>query len=99
MRAIGVCIALYFFLNIIQPVDSGGYVLSQDLGKISLWDLISHLPWPLPERGMLLDRYWKKDLSHLLQSIAAQSKEDLDIDLVSLFQKEDEEKTMVTGGP
>lgn len=76
-------------LNIIQPVDSGGYVLSHDLSKISLWSFITSLPWPLPERGILLDKYWKKDLSHLLQSITAHSKEDLDLDLESLFQKEE----------
>jgi len=79
-------------LKIIQPVDQGGYVLSQDLSKISLWDLFSSLPWPLPERGVLLDRYWKKDLSNLLQRITTQSNEHLDIDLVSLFQKEEPEE-------
>ncbi len=76
-------------LNFIQPVDNGGFVLSQDLSKISLWDLFVNLPWPLPERGILLDRCWKKDLSGLLQSISAQSNEDLGIDLVSLFEKEE----------
>lgn len=76
-------------LNIIQPVDSGGYVLSHDLSKISLWSFITSLPWPLPERGILLDKYWKKDLSHLLQSITAHSKENLDLDLECLFQKEE----------
>lgn len=77
-------------LNIIQPVEPGGYVLSRDLGKISLWDLFTSLPWSLPECGMLLDRFWKKDLSHLLQSIAAQSRQDLDFDLAGLFQKEEQ---------
>tara|TARA_B100001971_G_C18233930_1_gene565816 strand:+ start:262 stop:1491 length:1230 start_codon:yes stop_codon:yes gene_type:complete len=76
-------------LNFIQPVDKGGYVLSQDLSKISVWDFFSSLPWPLPERGILLDRYWKKDLSDLLQSITQHSKAETDLDLVSLFQKEE----------
>jgi|TARA_Y100000310_G_scaffold321335_1_gene378820 membrane protein len=81
--------ALLLDLNIIQPVDGGGYVLSQDLGNISLWDFYSSLPWPLPERGILLDTYWKKDLSRLLQSVTDHSKANLDLSLVSLFRKEE----------
>ncbi len=74
--------------QLIKRLDSGGFVLSRDLHEISVWELYKSLPWPLPERGVILDSPWQRNLSSLLEQLDRENSQQLDMSLASLLQPE-----------
>ncbi len=73
-------------LNLIRSVDKGGLILARDLSEISIWELHSKLPWPLPEKSIDGNSPWERSLSETFESISGRNQEALGIDLERLFQ-------------
>lgn len=79
----------------IAVTDSGHYVLSRDLSKVSLWD-VAHMV-ALPSTYKLhtggVDHAWLANLKELQDGINTYASEALDISLDTLFSEKNEEKT------
>lgn len=73
-------------LNLIKRTEKSGFVLSRDLSEVNVWDLYAILPWQLPEKPEQTDNSWKRILSNKLASISTQTREDLNLDLETLFR-------------
>lgn len=72
-------------LNLIKATDRGGLVLTRDLKEISVWDLYQAVPFDMPQ-AIGGDASWEHALAQRLARIAERNREDLEIDLESLFR-------------
>ncbi len=72
-------------LNLIRSVEKGGLILARDLSEISIWELHTKLPWPLPEKSIDGNTVWEQSLSETFETITGRNQEALGIDLESLY--------------
>ncbi|MNW01130.1 hypothetical protein D3C71_1967220 [compost metagenome] len=58
--------------QLVAPTSAGAWVLSRDLGRYSLQQLLNRSPWPLPQLSQLpeqLDEPWYPALRQALERL------------------------------
>lgn len=72
--------------SIIKRTDQGEYLLARDMGALTLEQLNSELPWPLPEAsGYESIQGWQRELDGRLQQVASSRQSALGLSLEMLF--------------
>ncbi|MCB1644748.1 MAG: YihY family inner membrane protein [Pseudomonadales bacterium] len=72
-------------LDLIRSVDRGGLVLTRDLSDLTIWDLYTELPWPMP-RNVINQQGWEGVLAGKIDAVTEHDQSLLNTDIESLFQ-------------
>ena len=81
---------LLFDAGIVKRSDQGEYLLSMDMGSITLHDLQQVLPWPLPGPVQVSSMVtWERDLNSKLAILSQEQQKELNISLEALFAKKE----------
>ncbi|MGH1462651.1 MAG: YihY family inner membrane protein [Neptuniibacter sp.] len=72
--------------GIVKRTDQGEYLLSMDMGALTLLELQTLLPWPLPEATQASSMIqWQRDLNIRLERISQSQQSEFDISIEQLF--------------
>lgn len=75
--------------KLIRRTDEGGYVLTRDLRRLTLGQLVAMLPWPVEQQLRVHDdgmQPWEKQLKSRCDQAREGLHQPLDVDLESLFE-------------
>lgn len=73
--------------HLIQPIAGGRFILSKDLSRFTIADLLQSIPWRLPTSDELAQWHgrWENDLKIAIESIEKKSQPELSIPLAKLY--------------